>query len=310
MSTPAKEPQDVKASLPDHLTYQAKLERAGSLAFAGPMSDESGEHMRGIGMNLTDDTGSRETSATRAAYLSLREMILVGELPAGRKLKIERLRKLLNVGASPVREALSPLKSDMLVERIDQRGFRAAPASIANLEEILMLRSTLEDMALRRPIARATPDWEERVGTETFEEAQKSFRLALLSNAETPMLERYCSQLYDLNIRYRYLAAGGARYQSRGIAAEHEQICNAAVRGKNDTGDIQGLCLALLSTEGVISGQTLAATVFDRHRSLSAEDKRAFFVFLNDELDIDALAKPALALPTATLSAIPKETSS
>ncbi len=49
-STPAKEPHDVKASLPDHLAYQAKLEGAGALAFAGPMSDESGEHMQGIGM--------------------------------------------------------------------------------------------------------------------------------------------------------------------------------------------------------------------------------------------------------------------
>lgn len=50
MSTPAKEPQDVKASLPDHLAYQAELERAGSLAFAGPMSDETGEHMQGMGL--------------------------------------------------------------------------------------------------------------------------------------------------------------------------------------------------------------------------------------------------------------------
>lgn len=49
-STPAKEPQDVKATLPDHLAYQAQLEVAGALAFAGPMSDESGEHMQGIGM--------------------------------------------------------------------------------------------------------------------------------------------------------------------------------------------------------------------------------------------------------------------
>lgn len=50
ISTPAKEPQDVKASLPDHLVYQAELERAGALAFAGPMSDESGDHMQGMGM--------------------------------------------------------------------------------------------------------------------------------------------------------------------------------------------------------------------------------------------------------------------
>ncbi|MEO1780012.1 MAG: YciI family protein [Pseudomonadota bacterium] len=50
MSTPAKAPEDVKAALPDHLAYQATLERAGKLAFAGPMSDETGEHMQGMGL--------------------------------------------------------------------------------------------------------------------------------------------------------------------------------------------------------------------------------------------------------------------
>ena len=49
-STPAMAPEDVRASLPDHLAYQAGLERAGHLAFAGPMSDETGEHMPGVGM--------------------------------------------------------------------------------------------------------------------------------------------------------------------------------------------------------------------------------------------------------------------
>ena len=49
-STPAKAPEEVKASLPDHLAYQAELERAGKLAFAGPMSDETGEHMQGVGL--------------------------------------------------------------------------------------------------------------------------------------------------------------------------------------------------------------------------------------------------------------------
>lgn len=197
-------------------------------------------------MNMMDDTGGKETSATRTAYLSLREMILSGALPPGQKLKIEDLRRRLETGASPVREALSLLTSDMLVERIDQRGFRAAPASLANFEEILSLRCTLDDMALRKSIARTSPDWEESLvlahhrmkrvaGSDTFEDAHKSFHMALLSNADTPMLERYCSQLYDLNIRYRYLAAGGKSYQNRDIAAEHESILNAALNSDANT---------------------------------------------------------------------------
>ena len=50
VTTPAMEPQDVKANLPDHLAYQAELEKAGNLAFAGPLSDESGDHMQGMGL--------------------------------------------------------------------------------------------------------------------------------------------------------------------------------------------------------------------------------------------------------------------
>lgn len=50
VSTPAKEPQDVKAVLPEHLAYQAELERIGALAFAGPMSDETGDQMQGMGL--------------------------------------------------------------------------------------------------------------------------------------------------------------------------------------------------------------------------------------------------------------------
>lgn len=43
-------PEDVKANLGDHLAYQQTMERAGKLAFAGPVSDESGELMQGNGL--------------------------------------------------------------------------------------------------------------------------------------------------------------------------------------------------------------------------------------------------------------------
>lgn len=206
-------------------------------------------------MNMIDDTGSKETSATRGAYLTLRNMILTGALPAGQKLKIEQLRGILDTGASPVREALSLLTSDMLVERIDQRGFRAAPANRANFEEILALRCTLEDLALRQSIANTAPAWEEQLvvahhhmkkatGTSVaaFEEAHKTFHMALLGNCGSPMLERFCSQLYDLNIRYRNLAASSSSYQRRDVSSEHTSILDAAVHG-----NANGASVALLN---------------------------------------------------------------
>ena len=187
-------------------------------------------------------TTTAEGSATQRAHHAIRRMIVIGELPPGEKLKIETLRTLLDTGASPIREALSLLTSDHLVERIDQRGFRAAPTSVENFEEILTLRCSLEDMALRQSIAVATESWEENLllshhrmeklrgtDTESFEAAHKDFHMSLLANCPSPILLKFCSQLYDLNIRYRYVAGKSLRYKQRNVPGEHREIMESAL---------------------------------------------------------------------------------
>lgn len=49
-STPAMTPEDLQANLPAHLEYQKSQEMTGALAFAGPLSDLTGELMQGSGM--------------------------------------------------------------------------------------------------------------------------------------------------------------------------------------------------------------------------------------------------------------------
>lgn len=190
---------------------------------------------------------ANEGSATQRAYLTLRELIVTGDLKPGEKLKIDALRQRLNVGASPIREALSLLTSDNLVERLDQRGFRAAPVSAENFKEILILRCELEDLALRQSIANATQIWEENAvlahhrmnrikpnSLEDFEKRHKHFHMALLANSPSPILLKICSQLYDLNIRYRYLAVGATDYKHRDVEDEHNGILDAAIRKDAD----------------------------------------------------------------------------
>ncbi|MEO0693570.1 MAG: GntR family transcriptional regulator [Pseudomonadota bacterium] len=199
-------------------------------------------------MNLMDLTvASGEGSATQQAYTSLRRMIVSGALKPGEKLKIEALRQMLHTGASPIREALSLLTSDNLVERIDQRGFRTADVSPENFAEILLLRCKLEDLALRQSIEAATQAWEEQVvlahhrmqrakaeKSERFEDLHKEFHMALLANAQSPILLKFCSQLYDLNIRYRFLAGSALEYKRRDVTDEHAGILSAAVAGDAD----------------------------------------------------------------------------
>ncbi len=169
-------------------------------------------------------------------------MLLTGGLAPGEKLKIDRLRKVLDVGASPIREALSLLVSDQLVVRHEQRGFQAALTSRENFDEILSLRSTLEGKALRKSMERATPEWIEDLvlihhrmtrtkseGVEAFEVEHKNFHMALIGNCNSPLLIRICDQLYDLNIRYRYIAGRSKDYKGRRVDDEHQDILNAVI---------------------------------------------------------------------------------
>jgi len=191
-------------------------------------------------------------SSTQRAYLDLRAAIITGQISPGERLKVEALKDTLSTGASPVREALSLLVSDQLVERIDQRGFRVAKTDRGQFQEILNLRCKLEDMALRESMANGERDWEDalvlahhhmtrtdRADTAAFEARHKDFHMALIAACGSPILMRFCGQLYDLNVRYRYLAGTAKAYGRRDVEAEHRAILNAAVeRNIDKTSDL------------------------------------------------------------------------
>jgi len=188
-------------------------------------------------------TGKLNVSATQRVYKSLRRDIIEGKILPGEKLKIETLKLKLDSGSSPIREALSLLTSDQLVERIDQRGFRAASASIEHFQEILTLRCQLEDIALRESVIKGTAEWQEALilqhhrmtqvkkeDTEQFEIRHKAFHQALIDACQSSILLKFCDQLYDLNIRYRFLAGLSAQYGERHVAKEHKDILDAVLQ--------------------------------------------------------------------------------
>lgn len=199
-------------------------------------------------MDKTVNPKTSPQSSTQRAYLTLRNDIIFGRIPPGQRLKIDTLKEVLDTGASPVREALSLLTSDQLVDRIDQRGFRVAATSREQFQEILDLRCRLEDLALRDSIAHGDAEWEETLvlahhymvrarkkDPETFETCHKNFHMALLAGCKSPILLRFCVQLYDLNVRYRYLAGKSEGYARRDVDAEHEDILEAAVARDTET---------------------------------------------------------------------------
>lgn len=187
-------------------------------------------------------------SMTSRAYLEIRNDIVGGTLKPGSKLKIDSLRQRYNIGASPIREALSLLTSTALVERIDQRGFRVAPISLEDFEQLLWTRCKLETIALRESMSRGGRLWEEKVIIANYrlsrvprklvdgsgqtnpewEEMHRAFHMELLSACGSGYLIATCGELYDHNVRYR-LTARENSCPERDVTEEHSAISDAVL---------------------------------------------------------------------------------
>ncbi len=196
---------------------------------------------------LGDHDRGRGTLAS-SVYDRLRGDILTGILSPGEKLGTEALRALYGVGNSPLREALNRLSVDGLVTREDQRGFRVATASHAELEELVRTRCWLEEIGLRESIAQGDADWEEKLliayhrlmrvrrslTDDRFElnpdwqRLHRVFHLALLDACGSRWMLRFCAQLFDQGERYCQLASI-ATFDAATGGDEHEAIMKAAL---------------------------------------------------------------------------------
>jgi GntR family transcriptional regulator, vanillate catabolism transcriptional regulator len=93
-------------------------------------------------------TASARTHGLRA-QIELRKRILNGELPGGTRLYEVMLADDLNISRTPVREALSRLVEEGLLERARGGGFVVRSFAIADVLDMIELRGVLEGTAAR-----------------------------------------------------------------------------------------------------------------------------------------------------------------
>lgn len=166
----------------------------------------------------------------------------------GTRLRLEGLRQQTQFGFSPLREALSRLTGEGLVEQEGQRGFRVAPVSIHDLQDIAAMRCEIEAMALRQSIERGGDDWETGVAAATHHlgllsgngeppgspvanewgRRHAAFHLALVSACGSPRLLGIRRELYEHSERYRRLLYAHGTGQ-RDVEAEHRAIARAVI---------------------------------------------------------------------------------
>lgn len=203
---------------------------------------------------IDDPTGAADTRPkTMASSLTsgIRADIIQGRLPPGSKLRIRELEARYSAGPIPLREALSRLTTTGLVVAEDQKGFRVAAVSAADLIDITDTRVFLECEALSRSVLTGGVDWEERLVASHFrvgrvgmladdtrslsadwERAHEDFHAALLSSCDSHWLLNLTELLRDLTARYRHLsiaAEHGTDAPARDIAGEHRAMFDAAM---------------------------------------------------------------------------------
>jgi DNA-binding GntR family transcriptional regulator len=97
-------------------------------------------------------------TSTERVLAALRELILHGQFAAGARLGEAELAERLGVSRTPVREGLTRLAAEGLVELVPNRGARVASWSVAELEGVFDLRSALEPRLTGYAAPRARPD--------------------------------------------------------------------------------------------------------------------------------------------------------
>ncbi|SDC96588.1 GntR family transcriptional regulator [Glycomyces harbinensis] len=88
----------------------------------------------------------------------LREMITRGVLAPGERLKETELADSMQVSRGPVREAISILERDGLIELQRHRGARVITLTYDDIEEVYSLRLAIERLAMERCAARITDE--------------------------------------------------------------------------------------------------------------------------------------------------------
>ena len=103
-------------------------------------------------MAVTEEASSR----SEAIYLDLRQKLLRGEFTPNYRLKLSELCAQRGVSVSVVREALTRLAEQGLIQSQPNKGFYIPNYSVEEINDLAFLRSHIEALAIRLAIVGRT----------------------------------------------------------------------------------------------------------------------------------------------------------
>ena len=176
----------------------------------------------------------------------VRSEILSGQRRPETRLRLEDLRAEFDVSWSPLREALSRLVAEGLIQADEGRGYRVASVSKREMDDIIRMRCAMESMALRQAIENGDDHWEADVlaayhrlsklegarerneQMAEWERRHRAYHDALAGGCGSPILLEFCAQLQDRFARYRKLFLASNPFDKQ-VPLEHKHLTDAAL---------------------------------------------------------------------------------
>ncbi len=201
---------------------------------------------------MTDISRVQPTQLTKplsqTAYDSIRRKVISLELAPGTVIDESALREELQLGRTPIREALQRLALEQLVTIIPRRGMFVTEIRLTDLQRLFEIRVPFEAQAARLAAQRGTQaHWEEmrktveqmslpgsgKLDNETLMAHDETCHQIMYAAADNPFLTDTLTNLYTLSLRLWYFALQDVQ-DVKGAVEQHAAIYEALRDGKDN----------------------------------------------------------------------------
>jgi GntR family transcriptional regulator, rspAB operon transcriptional repressor len=162
---------------------------------------------------------AKPNSLVARAYEEIKEKIITLYFLPGQYLNEAAISSLLDLGRTPVHQALQRLELEGLIEIMPRKGIVVLPDSISEIIKILESRAAVEAELAKAAAGRASiDDGKELVtlaqaikytqrgpGIDGFIACDRAFHRKLAERAGNSVLSDFAQQLHERSIRYWYL---------------------------------------------------------------------------------------------------------
>ncbi len=235
-----------------------------------------------------DEHPGKEMSAADQAYGGIMDLVLHHELRPGERTSVNLLAARLNLGRTPVKEAITRLQTEGVLSVAGRSGTIVNQVDRTQTEQLFALRQVLEDFAAEGAVKNITAEQLQRLrmllremgqygsernnvrSTADFVRANVAFHALIVEAAANPFLSRFYAQLQMQLQIVTYLMQRGFDPK----AAERRQREHGAIVKALVARDAKQLKVALRSHAETTETAILASLPPERQPTSGAARKR------------------------------------